>query len=379
MVPVSIDIDDRSTRRTRRFRAQILRHPLLTPQIAAFAASNAIVEFHGQPGDTMARMEMTVEADEVGRVTRRNVFFDPVAIGQTATEDLVSLLRTLSANPFYPVGVRSIRMNVVLEPRRDTAQIERIFVKQGRFEPGETAEIGVVLKPFKREPIVRTLAVRIPANLPAPATLSLLVQGGGASGGLLGGGGGIVIGEGGALTLGGGGSSGGRAVNLKQLVRRWQEREQNNEVVARLLLPTTAVTLGGEKMSNLPPAFADVLRSPRSSGVRLERDEVKVVAPTPFVLSGAQSLTIRVARRGQGEQRPAAASVPFAPSSGSGTDSGATSGSAPASRRGNRVRPRFRAGRIATTAMRMTQRRGRPPPPRHQRGQQRRRGKPKPC
>lgn len=311
MVPVAIDINDRSTHRVRHFRAQILRHPLLTPRLAVLAATGAIQEVHGQPGDAMARVTMTVEADEVGKITRRNLFFDPGDISEAATGDLVSLVGTLAGNPFYPLAVRSIRMSVTIEPRRDTAQIERIFLKQTRFEPGETVNVGVVLKPYKREREVRTVQVKIPSNIPSGTTLALLVQGGGASSGLssLLGGGGLVLGGG----PGGGGAGGPASVTVQQFVRRWQEREANDELVARLLLPTAAVNVGGEKLSNLPPAIADAMRAGggRSTGLRLERDEVKVRQTTPFVLAGLQALSVRVAKKGvPPPAAPGAFSVP---------------------------------------------------------------------
>lgn len=290
MVPIALDIDDRSTKRTRRFRAQVLRHPLLTPQIAAFAAANAIAELHGQPGDAMATVTLEVEAEEVGKVTRTNTFFDPISIGESATSDLQSLLATLTANPFYPIGIRSVKMKVVIEPRRDTAQIERIFLKQSRFEPGETIQVGVVIKPYKQERIVRNVEVRIPASITS-GSLTLLVQGGGFAPLSL------MTSPTGGLTVRSG-SDASSASNIAQLVRRFVEREKNNDLVARLLLPTTAITVGGEKLTSLPPTIADVMRSTRSTGLRQERDEVKVVESSQYVLSGLQALTIRVAKKG---------------------------------------------------------------------------------
>lgn len=291
MVPVAIDIDDRSTKRTRRFRAEILKHPLLTPRIAAFAAANAIFEVHGEPGDSMATVSLEVDAEEVGTIRRTNTFFDPVAISDAAVGDLVSLLSTLASNPFYPVEVRRVKMNVRIEPRHDTAQIERIFLKQSRFEPGDTVEVGVVLKPYKRERIVETIPVRIPASAPSGA-LTLLVQGGGYAPISL------AVGPGGGLTVSSAGGDAASSGGVRQLVRRFTERERNNDLVARLVLPTTAISVGGEKLTSLPPTVAEVMRSTRSTGLRVERDEVKVVEPTSYVLSGVQALSIRVAKKG---------------------------------------------------------------------------------
>lgn len=294
MVPVTVSIDDRAFNRRRTFQAKILRHPLLTPLLASLAAGSAIAEVHGQPGDSMATVTTTVEADEVGKITRTNRVYDALAIDEAATGDLSQLLSTLSSNPLYPVGIRRVSLNVTIESGRKTAQVERIFLKQTRFEPGDTVEVGVVLKPFKQNRIVRTIPLRIPANAPL-GSLALVVQGGGGVGGGLS-----------SLILGSSRSSSdaAAAVSVKQLVRRYSEREKNNELVARLVLPTSVVTVQGEKLSGLPPAIEAVMRQARSTGLRTERDEVKIVQSTDYVLSGVQALTIRVAKKGQPD-RPA--------------------------------------------------------------------------
>ena len=60
-----------------------------------------------------------------------------------------------------------------------------------------------------------------------------------------------------------------------QLVKHFEEKPQNNQLVARLTLPTNAVTVQGEKLSGLPPTLSAVMQSPRTTGYRGVRDEVK--------------------------------------------------------------------------------------------------------
>jgi sugar lactone lactonase YvrE len=68
-------------------------------------------------------------------------------------------------------------------------------------------------------------------------------------------------------------------------------------LVARLQLPTSAVTVKGEKLSGLPPTLAAVMQSARTTGLRTERDEVKVTQATPYIVSGGQTLMITVRRK----------------------------------------------------------------------------------
>ena len=288
MIPMTVSVNDQSIKRQKTFHVRIINHPLLTSQLVTTAADAAIAQVHGLPGDSMATVTMDVNVEEIGHVRRTNTFYDAVSIDQAAIGDLDSLLRLLSSNPFYPLSVKSIQMGVTIQNRHDTAEIDHIFLRQSKFAPGDTIPVGVVLKPYKRERITRYLNVKIPANTP-DGTLSLSVQGGGE-----GSGGGISIG---GFILIAAPTPTGAANNVAQLVKQFVEKPRNNELVAHLTLPTSAIDINGEKLTDLPPTLAGVIRGTRSTGLHTERDEVKVVQPTHYVLSGDESLSVTVQKK----------------------------------------------------------------------------------
>ncbi|MBV9848063.1 MAG: hypothetical protein JO250_00095 [Armatimonadetes bacterium] len=323
MIPMTVSVNDLSIKRRKDFHVRIINHPLLTAQLVTSAADQAIEEVHGMPGDSMATVTMDVNVEEIGHVRRTNTFYDAVSIDQAAIGDLDSLLRLLSSNPFYPLSVKSIKMGVTIQTRHDTAEVDHIFLKQSKFAPGDDVSVGVVLKPYKRERVTRYVTVKIPANTP-DGTLSLSVQGGGE-----GGGGGISIGGFILLTSP---APTGPADTVAQLVKQFVEKPRNNELVARLTLPTSAIDIAGEKLSNLPPTLASVMRATRSTGLRTERDEVKVVQTTPYIVSGTESLSITVQKKDATETpKPASPGSPAPPpSSGGSTSSSDDSSGAPA-------------------------------------------------
>ena len=315
LVPVTVRITDRALGRDRLFHAAILRHPLLTPVLAPSAAATAIDNVHGFPGDVMATVETEVVADEVGTIRHTNRVYDASAISDAATGDLQTIVALLSSNPFYPVGIRSVTLHVTIDRGRQTAQVERVFLKQTRFEPGDTVEVGVVLKPYKQERIYRTLKVKIPPATP-PGVLPLIVQGGPGSGGALHFGGITILPP-------GGGSDYALATNITQIARKFEQRERNDDLIGRLALPTAAVSVGGERLSALPPNLDAAMRSStRTSGIQLDRDEVKVAQHTEYVLSGAQAIAIRVVRHGA----PPDGTPVAVPAGGNGASGGATGG-----------------------------------------------------
>src|SRR5262249_30732283 len=130
MVPISVHIKDKALKKERTFRAQLLRQPQITPVLTAMAARTAIAEVHSEPGDAMATVTTEVVGDGIGAIRRTNRVYDAAAIDEAAIGDLRSMVSLLSSNPFAPVAVRSVKMDVTIEAGRRTAQIERIFLKQ---------------------------------------------------------------------------------------------------------------------------------------------------------------------------------------------------------------------------------------------------------
>jgi sugar lactone lactonase YvrE len=287
MIPVTVDVRDVSTGRSKVFHSQIVNHPNLTAALISTAASAAVGEIRNTPGAAFAKITTTADIEEVGKITRTNTAFHQRAIDIAATNDLDDLLSQCTSNPFHPLTIKNVDLKVEIANGRPTAQIERIFVKEGKFEPGGHVEVGVVIRPYKGIPVTRTMNLDIPKNAPS-GRFTLVVRGGSVGGGLSLGG--IIIrpqGQGDQAP----------PANVRQVMDRYLEREKNTEIVARLLLPGSTVNVDGAKMTDLPQPLDALMRSAKTSSVRLERDEVRVVMPTEWVISDAQAVAVTIQRK----------------------------------------------------------------------------------
>ena len=324
-IPFTITVNDESTHRSQTFRTQMFQHPDLTASLMSMIGQAAVSRIHNMPGDMMARVTTTVDAGEVGRTTRTNLLFDADDISQAVTKDLTDITGIISGNPFYPLPIKGATMNVHLYSGHNTATIERIFLKQGRYEPGDTLDVGVVLKPYRRDPIFKNLTLKIPADTPT-GRYALAVRGGSAT-----------VTRIGPFILSSGGAQDTQAppVNVRQMLARLGAKETNTDMVARLVLNTAAPAIEGEKLSQLPPNLAVLMRSDRNSGVRIERDEVRNTAPTDYVVSGTQQLVVTIVRKNT-QETPGL--VPFTGTSGASTStSSGTSSSLPSGSNGASV------------------------------------------
>jgi len=306
MIPVTITVNDDSTKRDRTFHVRVINHPLLAPKLISMVASEAISEMHPTPGDATAMVSYDITADQVGKISRSNVFFDPASVDGVAAMDMSALLQLLSNNKFQPLDIKSASMNVRIIGKRNTATIDRIFVKKSEFEPGETMEVGVVLRPYKQDRITKTLKIKIPATAP-DGKLLLTVRGGAMPMGMavapaasageapgadpsaeadISAGGGMMVDPGMA-----------NADNVKQLIDKYLEHEKNNEIVLQLQLRNMAVNVAGEKLGGMPNAIADIMKSSRNSGLKLEKEEVKQVYPDDAIIYGSARLMIDVKKK----------------------------------------------------------------------------------
>lgn len=296
MIPVHYTVTDRSSGRTKSFDCRVANHPLLVGQLLPVAVNSGLFEVRPVPGDTVAHVKLTLETEGAGRITRENVFFDPQMIDVTAVRELQELLGVMATNSFRRVPVKSLDMEVVFEEKRSTASVERVFLSQDRFEPGEEVQVGVVVRPYRKEPVVLHTKVRIPENATNGRAL-LMVQGGATRVNL--------------APLLSGGAPGSLPLSpppdasLRQVVRRFQERERNDQIVARLIFPTSAVNVRGERLAQLPAALVDVMRSSKTTGFRIERDEAKALQLTDYVVDGLQTLEIQIEKQDHLEKPPA--------------------------------------------------------------------------
>lgn len=310
MIPVVVHVSTDMPGKKKDFKVEVVNHPLVINAFLPAAVSEAVFRVTGAPSDTTAKVKLLVDAEEVGAITRENTFFDPVAIDTAAVSELQQILSMLHFNPFHPVGLKKVEVWVELAQKHQTAKLERIFVKEAKVEPGDTVEIGAVLKPYKGDSVLKTIKLKIPKNAPN-GRMSLTVSGGMLSRAQMPQQEDSTIGGIPGMGPGGPGMPSAPGIeNLQQLVKKFLERGRNDELTAKIVLPNTAPMVGGEKLSGLPPSIAEAMKSTKATTISTEREEIKATLPTDWVVLGVQRLTITVERRDKSEKKSPARSEP---------------------------------------------------------------------
>jgi hypothetical protein len=309
MIPLTVHVTDRDTGRRRDFHMRMVNHPVLTPGLVVSGTQEVVDRLRAFPGDAMATVKMVVYPVGMPPITRSNVVYDPGSIGTAATADVLDAMALLSRNPFQPVLVKNVDMTVDIHNGHNTATVERAWIERDKVEPGETITVQAVIKPYLKPLETHTLKLKIPENA-ANGQAQIVVFGGQTGYGR------ISLGT---PAVGAGATA--SVANVKQLMAKFVERERNDDLGLRVLMPGTVVTVEGQRLSGLPDSIADVMKSTKSSSTRLERDELRLTERVPYVLSGQQMLVVNIERKNAVEKAGTAATTTTTTTVASASDS----------------------------------------------------------
>ncbi|MBI3947612.1 MAG: hypothetical protein HY321_16955, partial [Armatimonadetes bacterium] len=230
LIPVEVNVRDFGSSRRRTLRARVIDNRFLTSQLVAIVTNEAILRAHSGLGDATARVHTEMVTRELGPIRRENLYYGASGIDVASLGDLVTGLNLLSSNPWESVSVREVKVNVDIDSARRTATIERAVADREKYEPGDTVNVDVTLRPWEKEPVKRTLSLKIPEH--APNGRVVLRVSGGAGGGMM-----MVAPAGQGEGAGGGGLRIGPppmppATSLKQLVDHYLEADQRQKATA---------------------------------------------------------------------------------------------------------------------------------------------------
>lgn len=180
IVPLRLTVRDSTNLRTQEMAVQIVNDEQLAPILAATTVFNGIDKVTDRTGPGTARVsfEISAKGAPVDIIKRENMFYSPGNIGELAVYELHEALAMLAGNQFETVDIMDVKVNVSIDEDRKTASIVEARSQAAFAKPGDVIDIEVKLKPFRSEPITRTVSYTVPKNQ-QPGPLTLEVRGGG--------------------------------------------------------------------------------------------------------------------------------------------------------------------------------------------------------
>lgn len=285
MIPVTLDISDRSLKRHRTYHLMAASHPVLTRLLVEGALMDAVTSTSAFSGNSTAKVSYRVEAEGCPPLEGQDLLFSP-GLDEALAFRFGDVLARLMDNPFQPLKLRRLFLAAEIEQKKNVAVLEKISIPRGKCRAGDVVPVQVWLKPFGQSSVKKEFTFTIPRNVKK-----------------------------GEIRIGVCGGSGAEQmekklfisqfppVSLKQLVEQIREREKNSQVVARIVLPTEGAVLRSELFPFLPQSAFSIFSSSASSEIESERDYMTFLLDTPWYIMGEAQVGIKV-EQPSGEEKP---------------------------------------------------------------------------
>ncbi|MHB2016670.1 MAG: hypothetical protein ACYCW6_06955, partial [Candidatus Xenobia bacterium] len=275
-VPAVIEVFDADRHVHKTLHLQVVQHKYLTAALLAAAATDAISSTAATMGDSTAKIAFDVEAHGCPPLHFSTVETSPTIDGSIETAVGRSLAR-VSLNEFEPAPLTRVHLRIDVSPGRQAAVIERVFTDRARYQPGDTMQVGVLIKPYDKPAVVRSVKVRLPLDADKGA-LKIGVSGGNEVAVLRKR---LLIRE-------------PKASSLPDLLQLIQDSEQSNDLVVSVVFGSSGAMIGSANYSFLPLSLREVLPTLTNSAIGAEKDQLEQRQETPWVLQGSEVVSVDV-------------------------------------------------------------------------------------
>ena len=166
MLPIDVRVSGPGVE-PRRFHAEVARNRRLTPMLTSLVVGNAIADAEPDVTDMIVTVTSKVGVKGYKPLELRDQIFSPEGVSSRA----LGMSRGLRAmgellfNPFEPVVLDRIDVDVRVEYRRDVADIIAVSLPGQEVHAGDTVPLRVTLRPYAGPEYVETVPVIIPRTV----------------------------------------------------------------------------------------------------------------------------------------------------------------------------------------------------------------------
>jgi hypothetical protein len=270
MVPVEIRI--KSPNGQEILKSEVLRHRFLTPPLVGMMVVEAARLLAPDVTDTTVTIDSKLYIKGFGPLSFRDYQYSPDGVGGAITgARALRVLTPLVFNPFAPVRIERVEVDVTIEYKADYTDIDGMRVADLELPYGKKTYVDVVLRPYAGKPYTERIPITIPERLAGEQVKVEVVPGDMARPDIA------------------------PPESLDDVMDALKKTYPANTLVVTIYTPDEGVTLGGKVIPNLPDSALDTAR-PATSTRRGEayKSITRTVVPSKRVVQGRAELTIKV-------------------------------------------------------------------------------------
>jgi hypothetical protein len=272
MVPVTVRVKAPNAP-DRVFHAGVARNRHLTPMLVSLIASSAIADAEPDPVDMVINVTSNVALQGHPALQLRDQIFSAEGVSSSVLSSLRGLraIGELLSNPFEPVVLDHVDIDVGLEFRRDIVEIVGASVRDNRVRASQPVSLSVALRPYDGPEYSEIVPVPIPDGA-AGQTIKIEVTAG-------------------AFTK----PDVAQPESLPGYLDALTKYYPSASIVVSVQTLEDGVATRGRLLPDLPSAALDTLRSnDRTRRLDAYRVSDKTVFPMKHIVVGRQELTVTV-------------------------------------------------------------------------------------
>lgn len=279
MIPVTVTIHGGVKPKQMKF--SVLNNAKLTPLIMMTAVFQAL-QSQNQYGDQVTyRMNGNIAVNGFPDVHMHNMFSssDAAPSSVLAALNLGDHFGRIFENPYTAPGIEGVNLDFDVTPERRAAQLETARTDVTEARPGDAITIEAVLRPYRGDPIVRQIPVKIPTSVPR-GQLRILVSDS------------ETLDRSRKIP-----ASFGHTLALGSTIDLLNKEHANNNLYVSLLEANPEAMVDDKVMPTLPLSVMNVMQGPRGAQDMYVSGESAVdetSTPMDYVVSGAQLLTVQI-------------------------------------------------------------------------------------
>ena len=276
LIPIHLSLD--SAQGSRQFKFEIVNDQLFTPLLTYLSVLNTLRTYERELGTATFTIKGTVQVKDHENIEFENIFTGDSSSTGTATY-IAAPITFLVKNKFSPVQLEKITLKVISNEHLKTATLERAWLTDIRFRPGQTVKLKILIRTYRGESIIKTLPIDIPWNASGPLS--------------------ILISDGANLTrlerhqM----RSSAEPKSLIQTIKALQDIRRNDTLYVRLFDSNNSAVVGGETMPSLPPSILTVFETDQTAGggISLQQSAIRDwELQTDHAVTGSRLLSINL-------------------------------------------------------------------------------------
>jgi len=280
MIPVTLSIHGGA--HPKEFHYEVLNNAKLTP-VAMMATVYQALQGLNEYGDEITyRVNGDINVAGFNPVRLQNMFApsDAVQSSMLIAQSVGERFSKLFENELAEPQVDGVKLDIDLVPERKSARLETARTDVTEARPGQEITVEAVIRPYRGDPIVRQIPIKIPTSTPK-GTLRILVSDG------------DTLDRGRKIA-----ESQQRAkADLATTIAQLNSEHLNHDIYVSLLESNPQAMVEDKVMPALPVSVMNVMdgmRGTQDMYVSGESEVDETSTPVDFVVTGSRVLTVQV-------------------------------------------------------------------------------------